>query len=581
MNLHVTDDDRALGAHLVQEGKLDAPALARARALSEDGSRRFASVLLHLGLVQESDLAAAFSGCLGIAVIDAEAFPETPIAEARLRGPFLKKAEILPIDDNEDRLLIAMADPNDTQSLRAVLLAIDKPVEIAVAERTLIERAITDLYFIDEPEQIRFDDPDDSDASLNEDIEKLKGLASEAPVIRLVNSIIDSAVDVQASDIHIEPSEHKLGVRFRLDGRLVEQTALPVEQMAAIVSRIKIMARLNIAERRLPQDGRAQTAVRGRVVDLRISTMPTMFGESIVIRILDRENVRLEFDALGIDGDNRQLLRSILQRPNGVVLVTGPTGSGKTTTLYAALASLRNPEVNILTVEDPVEYQLAGTKQIQIKPSIGLDFAQVLRSMLRHDPDIILVGEIRDRETANIAIQAAFTGHLVLSTLHTNNAAGSITRLLDMGIENYLLTSSIVGIVAQRLVRKLCLDCKQATTLEPGLAERLNLVGTASASSIKTFRAVGCSNCRNSGYRGRTLIMEAMPMTPSVYEAVLRGADASELHQVARLDGMRTLFEDGLNKVKAGETTIQEILRVTQEERTRHVDERVADPGSE
>ncbi len=560
-------DEAVLSNYLVQKGKLDSAALLRAQALCENGRRRLPSVLLHLGLIQENELASAFSECLHLPLIKIDEFPDGPVLEKRLRGTFLKKVGILPISENENGLLIAMTDPLDDQSLRAVRLATDMSVTVGVAESTLIERAITSIYFAEKETDSSPDVSEDAETILNEDIEKLKGLASEAPVIRLVNSLINDAVEVQASDIHIEPSEHQLGLRFRLDGRLVEQAALPAEQTAALVSRIKIMAKLNIAERRLPQDGRVQTAVRGRIVDLRISTMPTMHGESVVIRILDRENVPLEFGALGIDKHGQKLLGKILERPNGIVLVTGPTGSGKTTTLYTALATLRRPEVNILTVEDPVEYQLPGIKQIQIKPSIGLDFAQVLRSMLRHDPDIILVGEIRDKETANIAIQAAFTGHLVLSTLHTNDAASSITRLLDMGLESYLLTSSIVGVVAQRLVRRLCPNCKIPISLDQKLAEQLNITDDQIAGGMGIFQAVGCSACRNTGYCGRILIMEVMPMSPSISAQVLRGSDAPGLQRAACADGMRTLFEDGLIKMLDGHTTLDEVLRVTQDMR--------------
>lgn len=553
------DGEKQFGDFLVQEGILDRSAVCRALTLCENGRRPLYSVLLNLGLVEEPKLASALAECFGLTVLPADDFPDAAIAKERLSAAFLRNAKMLPIDDNGERLLVAVANPLDDHSIRAVRLAAGKPVELAAAEATHLDKAIARLYGEDDHEHEV--DLHVSDVPHEQDAETLKGLASEAPIVRLVNGLINDAVTEGASDIHIEPSERGLVVRFRVDGRLVERASLPIGQALAIASRIKIMAKLNIAERRLPQDGRVQTAVRGRHIDLRISTMPTVLGESIVIRILDRESVRLEFDALGISDNNQRLLKSLLERPNGVLLVTGPTGSGKTTTLYAALSMLANPEVNIMTVEDPVEYRLSGVKQIQVNSSIGLDFAHVLRSTLRHDPDIILIGEIRDLETASIAIQSAFTGHLVLATLHTNDAASSITRLLDMGLQNYLLTSSIVGVVAQRLVRKLCPRCKRREIMKPELADRLGLASAAPGEPVYLFRAVGCEHCQNRGYRGRSLIMETMPLSPSLNDQVLKGADAQTLRETARSEGMRTLFEDGLQKVLQGETTLEEVLR--------------------
>lgn len=563
MAMEADEREEAFGEFLVRRKSLDQSAVSRALTLSRTGQQPLYSVLLNLGLIEENKLASAFAECFDLEVIPPDAFPETAVESVALNAAFLTNARIFPLEDSQERLLMAVANPLDEHSIRAVRLAVGKRVDLAVAEATLVERAIVRLYGEDIPEQDT--ELENTDVAHEQDAETLKGLASEAPIVRLVNGFIGDAVAEGASDIHIEPSERGLVVRFRVDGRLLERTVLPIGQAPAITSRIKIMAKLNIAERRLPQDGRVQTAVRGRHIDLRISTMPTVLGESIVIRVLDRESVQLEFDALGISDNNQKRLRNFLERPNGVLLVTGPTGSGKTTTLYAALKTLANPEVNIMTVEDPVEYRLSDIKQIQVSPAIGLDFANVLRSTLRHDPDIILIGEIRDLETASIAIQAAFTGHLVLSTLHTNDAASSIARLLDMGLESYLLTSSIVGVVAQRLVRRLCPKCKRPEKLETAMASRLGLGGDAMSEAIDVYVAVGCEHCQHRGYRGRSLIMETMPLTPSLSRQVLDGADAQTLRETACKEGMRTLFEDGLEKVRQGETTLDEVLRVAQE----------------
>jgi general secretion pathway protein E len=377
--------------------------------------------------------------------------------------------------------------------------------------------------------------------------------------------MITKAVEARASDIHIEASESRLRVRFRIDGVLQDIEPPANRFRAAIVSRIKIMAKLNIAERRLPQDGRIKLAIRGTPIDLRISTIPTMHGEGVVMRVLDREGVALDFASLGIEGQTLETLLGITDRPNGIVLVTGPTGSGKTTTLYAALVHLNNPDKKIVTVEDPIEYQLEGINQIQVKPSIGLSFANVLRSILRHDPDIIMVGEIRDVETAQIAIQAALTGHLVLSTLHTNDAAGTLTRLLDMGAEDYLLTSTLNGVAAQRLVRTLCPHCRIKEKALPELIVQLDLRRYIADPEIYVYHPKGCEHCNGTGFFGRTSLCEILVMTDSMRRLILRRAEAGELHRAAVEEGMRTMFDDGIAKALAGITTVEEVLRVTRE----------------
>jgi general secretion pathway protein E len=409
------------------------------------------------------------------------------------------------------------------------------------------------------------DDEAAGDEGLEIDVERLKDLASEAPVIRLVSHLIANAVEQRASDVHIEALEHGLRARYRIDGVLHEIEPPPSRFRAAIVSRIKIMARLNIAERRLPQDGRIKLAVRGTPIDLRVSTIPTMYGEGVVMRVLDRQGVALDFATLGIAGRNLETYQEILDQPNGVFLVTGPTGSGKTTTLYAALTRLNSPEKKILTVEDPIEYHLEGINQIQVQPSIGLSFAHVLRSILRQDPDIIMIGEIRDVETARIAIQAALTGHLVLSTLHTNDAPSAITRLLDMGVEDYLLTSTLTGVAAQRLVRTLCPHCRVAAPALPELVEQLGLRRFATEPEIMVYRPKGCAQCNDSGYYGRTGLIETLQITDSIRRLILRRVEAMELMRAAIDEGMQTMYDDGIRKALAGETTIEEVLRVTRD----------------
>jgi general secretion pathway protein E len=447
----------------------------------------------------------------------------------------------------------------------AVCLISGQTVKPRVAVPAELEAAIDRLYGRDQPAADELVEVTGGEEDDSLDVDRLKDLASEAPVIRLVNHLIFRAIEQRASDIHVEPSEDRLRVRYRIDGVLRDVEAPPARLRAAIVSRIKIMARLNIAERRLPQDGRTKIAVRGVPVDLRVATVPTMHGESVVMRLLNRDAVRLDFASLGIGGTNLDSYLHILERPHGIVLVTGPTGSGKTTTLYASLVQLNSPERKILSVEDPIEYELDGINQIQVKPSIGLDFANVLRSLLRHDPDVMMVGEIRDLETAEIAVQAALTGHLVLSTLHTNNAASSITRLLDMGLREFLLTSTVNGAAAQRLVRTLCRNCREAFRPMPELIDRLALHNYCAGKEITLYRPVGCPECGGSGYHGRTSIFEVLAVDDSIRKLVLRHAEANELQRIAVEEGMRTMYDDGMSKALAGETTVEEVLKVTRD----------------
>jgi general secretion pathway protein E len=432
-----------------------------------------------------------------------------------------------------------------------------------VATQAAVERAIERLYA--EPAGAVTREANGSAETGREDAERLRDLASEAPVIKLVNDIIARAVEIGASDVHVEPEELQVRVRYRVDGALRTARTLPRNASAALGSRIKVMARLDIAERRLPQDGRIRTPVRGKLIDLRVSSMPTLHGESIVMRILDRATLPLDLAALGFSQDLLEQFTALLKEPNGVILVTGPTGSGKTTTLYAALASLLTGTTKIYSVEDPVEYELAGVCQTHVKPQIGLSFASALRSILRQDPDVIMIGEIRDLETAEIAIQSALTGHLVFSTLHTNSAAASLTRLLDMGVEEFLLASAVRGILAQRLVRKLCQSCAQPMAPSEELAGRLlKDARSRNREGLEKLRmARGCAACQGTGFSGRTTISEMLVVSAPIREMILKRAPESAIEDAARSAGMRTLYQDGLEKVLCGATTLEEVLRIT------------------
>ena len=453
--------------------------------------------------------------------------------------------------------MLALADPLDRFTADAIAAATGLKVRIEVAVPIELEAALDRLCPAEDT--AAKGDAETGADPLEEDTERLKDLASEAPVIRLVNQIIARAVETQASDIHIEPFEDALRVRYRYDGVLHEVESQPPRLAAAITSRIKIMARLDIAERRLPQDGRIRLAVRGQEVDFRISTVASMYGETVVLRVLDRSTVVFDYARLGLAEPVVARLSQALQLPNGIVLVTGPTGSGKTTTLYTGLLSLNSVTRKVVTIEDPIEYQLRGITQIQVKPQIGLTFASLLRSILRQDPDVIMVGEIRDIETAEIAVQAALTGHLVLSTLHTNSAAASITRLRDMGLEDYLITAVLRGVLAQRLLRRLCPDCRRPAAASPELNQRFGLDDTHGPPVL--WHAVGCPHCRGTGYRGRQAIAEFLEPNDETARLVFARADHAAVERAAVAAGMTTMFQAGLEAALAGTTTIEEVVR--------------------
>jgi len=559
---------KRIGEILIERGKLDQANLDRALRLQGDSGERLGSLLVTLGLCAQRDVAEALSLQLEFPLVDANGYPEFPILEERVSARFLREARALPVREDESELALAMADPTDAYTIGAFEMVTGRTVRPLVAIPTELDAALERLYGGGKSAQSQLlgdveTRPDE--LSFDADVQQLKDLASEAPVIRLVSLLITNAMETRASDIHIEPFENRLIVRYRIDGVLHEVESPPKRLSAAVISRIKIMANLDIAERRLPQDGRIRLRIQGKEIDLRVSTLPTMHGESVVMRILDKGHVALDFRKLGFEDDTLETFLGVLLQPHGILLVTGPTGSGKTTTLYTALDRLNQPDVKILTVEDPVEYQMSGINQIQVKPQIDLTFANALRSIVRQDPDVIMIGEIRDLETAQIAVQSALTGHLVLSTVHTNDAPSTVNRLLDMGVEDYLLTSTVIGILAQRLVRKLCQHCKESYVALPELVEQMRLRRYSNDAEITLWHAKGCTHCAQTGYSGRLSILEMMPMTDAVRSLVMKHENAAVLRAEAIRGGMVTMYEDGLRKALAGVTTFEEVLRATRE----------------
>jgi general secretion pathway protein E len=552
---------------LTSRGLLSGASLERVRRLEAESGERIDLIAAKLGLISDRDLAQAYASLLGSAVLAPADFPAEPIELERLRPAFLKRVRVVPIAETDQAIVIGMADPLDDAAARAVEFATGKQVERRAAAPTDIDAAHDRLYAEGRSsiDQISDAAGERDSGDKDSDLERLKDLASEAPVIRLVNTVITRAVEMVASDIHLESTETDLRVRYRIDGMLREMETPPARLRSAIISRIKIMAKLNIAERRLPQDGRIRLAVRGKEIDFRVSTTPAIHGESVVLRILDRGNLALDFNALGFDDTVLPQFMEVLNRPHGIVLVSGPTGSGKTTTLYAALMQLNLPDRKILTAENPVEYVLAGINQVQMNPDIGLTFATALHSFLRQDPDIMMIGEIRNLETAQIAVQAALTGHLVLSTVHTNDAGSAMTRLLDMGIENYLLNSTVNAVLGQRLVRRLCDKCREPYEPPAELASTLDLRAAGHDGPLTLYRPTGCPVCNNLGFAGRTMILELMIMNDAIRSLVLRRAEAREIQTEAIHSGMQTMYVHGMRKALAGITTIEEVFRVTRD----------------
>lgn len=563
----VEQDTPSFAAWLIEQGRLDPDKLDRALRLQIESGKRLETVLVQLGLVAERDIAEAFSIQFDLPLVRVEEYPHVPVLRDYLSPEFFKQSRIVPLAEDDERIVVATADPTDEFALRSLEFATGKSISAKVGASSDIESTLERQYPENSSsmEQI-VDDIQGAEAEAElDDIQHLKDLASEAPIIRMVNLMISRALQVNASDIHIEPFEDELKLRYRIDGILRDMEAPPTRHSAAVVSRIKVMANLDIAERRLPQDGRIRLRMEGHDVDMRISTVPTMYGESVVMRILDKRNLQLDFKKLGFTLEIMSGFETMLERPQGIILVTGPTGSGKTTTLYAALHQLNTPEKKIITIEDPVEYQLAGVNQIQVKARIGLDFANALRSILRQDPDVVMIGEMRDSETARIAVQSALTGHKVFSTLHTNDAASSVTRLLDMGVEDYLLASSLSGVLAQRLIRTLCPHCREPFRAPGDLVERMSLHKYGHNGELILYRAVGCDQCNDLGYRGRTSILELLAMSDPVRDAILRSGDSAAIKRTAVESGMLTMYQDGIGKVVAGITTTEEVMRAVQE----------------
>jgi general secretion pathway protein E len=525
-----------------------------AQGISEDEKLH---TLLRLGAVKDGQMAAAYAHLLGVTRLADEVVEMAPAVTER----FARHHGVVTLSETASHLRVAAAVPLSAYALSALGYHADKTVEPVIATAEQVAGLIEQAYGAGRSAMGALVEALDDESVSDGDIEHLKDMASEAPVVRMVNLMLQHAVDRRASDIHVEPFESQLKVRYRVDGVLLEGEAPPSGYAAAIISRLKIMARLDIAERRLPQDGRIMLRMQGRELDLRVSTVPTSFGESVVMRLLDRQTVSFDFASLGISAQVLRNIEQLLARPHGIFLVTGPTGSGKTTTLYTALSGLNSSERKIITVEDPVEYQLTGINQIQVKPAIGLGFATALRSIVRQDPDVIMIGEMRDLETCSIAIQSSLTGHLVLSSLHTNSAAASITRLLDMGVEGYLLASTLQGILAQRLVRRLDPRTRIAFEAPAELVERHQLQRYTEQRPILLYRPDEQSP--GGGYHGRSAITELLVMDDELRSLLMRQSDAASLEAAARDKGLVTLYEEGLRQALAGITSLEEVLRVT------------------
>ena len=527
--------------YLGVSGAIDHISLQRVKTAIQGSGQAVDTILLELGLLEETKLADILANYLGLERVSASAFPQELVTDPDISTDLLRRSNVLPLELTDTTITLAVAKPLDDSTARAIGYFLDRRLILKIAVGSELAGHLASLLASDGMASKMTVERLEGDDLASGDVERLRDVASEAPIIRLLNRLVAAAVERNASDIHIEPLEDQVRIRLRVDGALQVAELVDRSLQLGLVSRVKILARLNIAEQRLPQDGRIRLAVRGRDIDLRVSTSPTHQGESVVLRILDRKNVPLDFKALGFAAAACRQMQRHISSPNGIILVTGPTGSGKTTTLYAALTLLNQPHVKTFTVEDPIEYHLKGVSQILVRPQIGLDFAAVLRSILRQDPDIIMVGEIRDSETAGIAVQASLTGHLVFSTLHTNSAASSITRLRNIGIDNFLIVSSVRAIIAQRLVRKLCGHCKRPQE--------------------SYFVSVGCKACHDTGYAGRTVIYEILDVSDRIKQAILSEKPETEIEALAKLEGTLALYENGLTKVKSGETSMEEILR--------------------
>lgn len=555
-------------ARLVLAGRISADAAVRATTTAQEQRQSLAAAVTSLGLITSRDWAEAVATHYDFEMVGAEEMPREPLLADRISPRFLRHTAVLPVRATDDTVWLAMADPGNSYAIKAVGLAVQRRVVPVIAALEDLQKAYARYWDAGQSalQRIVDDIGEDLTGELSADVEHLIGAAQEAPVVRLVNQLLTDALRLHASDIHIEPARDHLRVRYRVHGRLREAGAPPARLSAAVISRIKILAKLDIAERRLPQDGRARLTLLGRRIDLRVATAPSVHGESLVIRILDQSAQGGDFSDLGLGSELEAKLRHALAAPHGMMLVTGPTGSGKTTTLYAALRHLNKSSDKLISIEDPVEYQIDGITQIQVKPEIELDFARVLRSVVRHDPDVIMVGETRDSETANIAVNAALTGHLLLTTLHTNSAAGAVARLLDMGVEPYLLASVLRGILGQRLVGVLCPACKTRRPATADEAAFFTAAGLDPPPDLQLCEAPGCEACEGMGYVGRVGIFEFLEMNEEMRELIRGRASTQSVAQAAARVGMRTMYVDGLLKCMAGTTTLEEVCSVTSED---------------
>ena len=560
---------RTIGQLLLSAGVITQDELRQALEQQEKTGERLGMVLKELGHVKEDDILRALESQLGLPLVNLNEIAVDRSVLSKIPASFANRNNIFPVSEQDGVLSIAMSDPLDIHTLDDVRLLLGYEVEALIASAADIEKAIRKHYGVgaDNMESMAVEQGSSGIETLDLDAtsEDLEKMADDASIVRFVNQIILEAFHARATDIHIEPFEQDLRIRYRIDGLLQEQQTPPIIKrfQAPIVSRLKIMADLNIAEKRLPQDGRIRVRIAGEDLDLRISVIPTISGESINIRLLSGRSMFLGMEQLGLEAEDLARLKMLVEKPHGIILVTGPTGCGKTTTLYGALSHINVAGTKIITIEDPVEYQLYGANQIQVRPVIGLTFAQGLRSILRQDPDVIMVGEIRDAETADIAIRAALTGHLVLSTLHTNDAAGGVTRLLDMGVEAFLVSASVEGFIAQRLVRNICEDCKEPYA--PG-EEYLREIGfPLQADGVPPLsRGTGCEKCNRTGYRGRSALFETLLVSETLRKMIVQKSSTSEIRDEAIREGMKTVRQAGWERVRQGKTTIDEVLRVAE-----------------
>ena len=555
---------KKIGEILLEAGNITSEGIIRTLEVqkAEGMKRRFCEILMDEG-ISEEDIFRALSAQFQMPLLDMKDFPETLPIE-KISFGFLEENLILPLELKANVLKIAVGDPTNIEGLESIKASYDYDLSVVLAKKSEIAQHLKLLHGSRSAVMQRLieDTAEDelSGTDLTGEISHLRDLAQEKGIIQLVNLLMSNAVKDRASDIHVEPGEIGVRVRYRIDGVLYEKETLPVRMYSAVTSRIKLLSQMNIAERRLPQDGRIKVTVAEKAIDIRVSTIPTIYGESIVMRLLDKETSFITLEDIGFDRTLLDIYEDVILKPYGMILITGPTGSGKSTTLYASLAKINSPEKKIITVEEPVEYLMQGITQIQVRPKIGLTFANGLRHIVRQDPDVIMVGEIRDMETASIGIHASLTGHLLFSTLHTNDAPGAITRLMDMGVENYLVASTLICVMAQRLVRRLCEHCKVKQDVSADILKKFN-------SSVKeVWIGTGCDYCSGTGYRGRIGIFEVLPVGDEIRELIMRRSTVKEIKDKAIALGMRTLREDGIEKVKRGVTTIDEVLRVTQVE---------------